>query len=227
MGRLRLRHDPRRRHDGHDDRRLRGARRAGARTPHWISYVSVEDVDAAARAAAANGGRVIEAPHDLPGVGRTARIADPQGAELCLFKNAEGDPADPPATEPPPARASSGASCTPATPARALSFYEKVLGFTHRRWTWARPGPTTSCPGTASAAAASRASCRAARLRTGSPTSRSRIPTRRSRGRGSGAAKVHFGPEDIPGIGRFAVLEDPTGAVLAVMKAVPRSAKEA
>jgi predicted enzyme related to lactoylglutathione lyase len=28
-------------------------------------------------------------------------------------------------------------------------------------------------------------------------------------------------PEDIPGIGRFSVLEDPTGAVLAVMKPLP------
>src|SRR5437660_5304920 len=63
-------------------------------TSHWISYVSVEDVDATAKAAAANGGRVVEAPYDIPGVGRTARIADPQGAELSPFKNAMGDPAD-------------------------------------------------------------------------------------------------------------------------------------
>src|SRR5438445_4342668 len=61
---------------------------------HWISYVSVEDVDATAKAAAANGGKVIEAPYDVPGVGRTARIADPQGAGLSPFQNAMGDPAD-------------------------------------------------------------------------------------------------------------------------------------
>src|SRR5262249_2019250 len=57
---------------------------------HWIACVSVEDVDAAAKAAVASGGKVVDAPSDLPGVGRRARIADPQGAELCLFKNAEG-----------------------------------------------------------------------------------------------------------------------------------------
>lgn len=34
-------------------------------------------------------------------------------------------------------------------------------------------------------------------------------------------ARIRSGPEDIPGIGRFAVLEDPTGAVLAVMKPQP------
>src|SRR5206468_12320427 len=67
---------------------------------HWIAYVSVEDVDAAAKAAAANGGKVVEAPSEISGVGRSARIADPQGAEICLFKNASGDPADAPSTPP-------------------------------------------------------------------------------------------------------------------------------
>src|SRR5258706_10724334 len=61
---------------------------------HWISYVSVEDVDAAAKVAVANGGKVIEPPSNIPTVGRRARIADPQGAEICLFKSATGDPAD-------------------------------------------------------------------------------------------------------------------------------------
>jgi predicted enzyme related to lactoylglutathione lyase len=35
-------------------------------------------------------------------------------------------------------------------------------------------------------------------------------------------ARVLVGPEDIPGIGRFGVLEDPTGAALAIMKPLPR-----
>jgi predicted enzyme related to lactoylglutathione lyase len=34
-------------------------------------------------------------------------------------------------------------------------------------------------------------------------------------------ARIPVAPEDIPGIGRFSVLEDPTGAVLAVMKPLP------
>ncbi|HKE14730.1 MAG TPA: hypothetical protein VKB80_07695 [Kofleriaceae bacterium] len=34
-------------------------------------------------------------------------------------------------------------------------------------------------------------------------------------------AAILVGPEDIPGIGRFGVLEDPTGAVLAIMKPLP------
>src|SRR4051812_27811913 len=59
-----------------------------ARQPsHWISYVSVEDVDASARSAAASGGRIVDPPVDAPQVGRMARIADPEGAELCLFRS--------------------------------------------------------------------------------------------------------------------------------------------
>ncbi|HET9235574.1 MAG TPA: VOC family protein [Candidatus Eisenbacteria bacterium] len=36
--------------------------------------------------------------------------------------------------------------------------------------------------------------------------------------------KAHVEPMDIPGLGRFGVLEDPTGAALAVMKAIPPNA---
>src|SRR5262249_13191797 len=57
------------------------APRTDGQSSHWIAYVSVEDVDAAAKAALANGGKVVEAPPEIPGVGRSARIADPQGAE--------------------------------------------------------------------------------------------------------------------------------------------------
>jgi predicted enzyme related to lactoylglutathione lyase len=35
-------------------------------------------------------------------------------------------------------------------------------------------------------------------------------------------AKLFVEPEDIPDVGRFAVFQDPTGAVLAIMKPLPR-----
>ena len=92
---------------------------------HWISYCSVEDVDAAAKAATANGGKVVDPPYDATGVGRMARIADPQGAEICLFKNADGDAPD--------AQATAGRffwnELHTTKPEQALAFYEKVLGF--------------------------------------------------------------------------------------------------
>ena len=35
-------------------------------------------------------------------------------------------------------------------------------------------------------------------------------------------AKIPMSPEDIPGVGRFGVMVDPTGAILAIIKPLPR-----
>src|SRR5262249_11258277 len=100
-----------------------------ARQPsHWISYVSVEDVDAAVKAGAAKGGKGIDAPYEIPGVGRTARLADPQGAENCPVKSATGDPADEAASQ---GRFFWNELHTTDT-ANALAFYENVVGFSSR-----------------------------------------------------------------------------------------------
>lgn len=60
--------------------------------PHWMSYVSVDDVDAAAARASEAGGTVAVGPMDIPNVGRFAVVGDPDHAYLSLFKSAEGDP---------------------------------------------------------------------------------------------------------------------------------------
>jgi predicted enzyme related to lactoylglutathione lyase len=52
----------------------------GVTTPHWLSYVRVSDVDKAANAAKAAGGRVINGPMEVPGGDWIAQIIDPQGA---------------------------------------------------------------------------------------------------------------------------------------------------
>ncbi len=58
---------------------------AGAR-PGWLGYVAVEDVDATAAQIKAAGGVIHHAPSDIPGVGRFAVAADPQGAMFALFR---------------------------------------------------------------------------------------------------------------------------------------------
>jgi predicted enzyme related to lactoylglutathione lyase len=73
------------------------ARAAGA-PPMWMGYVAVDDVDAGAEKAKALGGRVDVPPQDIPGVGRFAIVADPQGASLALYRSAnpaQDQPADP------------------------------------------------------------------------------------------------------------------------------------
>ena len=54
----------------------------------WGCYVTVDDVDAVALRATELGGKVIDAPRDNSGVGRSAVIADPQGATLNLITDA-------------------------------------------------------------------------------------------------------------------------------------------
>lgn len=191
--------------------------------PRWISYVSVEDVDAAARTAEANGGRILDAPHDLSGAGRVARIVDPQGAELRLFKKEGGDPRDGSVAELPAPRRFFWCELHTTDPEHALSFYEKVLGVTHKTMDMGpagtyhvlehggvgRGGLTSHLQGAAphwlpyvAVEDPDATLARASKL----------------------GGKVCVGPQDIPGVGRFGVIEDPTGAVLAVMKALPPQA---
>jgi predicted enzyme related to lactoylglutathione lyase len=184
---------------------------------HWLSCVSVEDVDAAANAATANGGKLVEAPSDIPGVGRRARIADPQGAELYLFKHAMGDPPDAPA---PPGGFFWNELHT-TDPTKALAFYEKVVGFSHRSMDMGPGGMYHIL----SKGGADRGGV-TSHLSAGVPphwlpyVSVDDTDATLARAKKLGAT-IPIGPEDIPGIGRFGILEDPTGALLAIMKPIP------
>lgn len=100
----------------------------GGAVPAWTGYVAVHDVDADAERAKALGGTVCMPPTDIPGVGRFAVVADPQGAVFALFQGTPGE-------EPPPPPA-------PGTPGQigwhelhtgelnaALGFYQALFGW--------------------------------------------------------------------------------------------------
>jgi len=59
---------------------------AAGMKPGWVSYIGVDDVDAAASKVRSLGGKIYVAPADIPNVGRFAVAADPQGAMFNLFK---------------------------------------------------------------------------------------------------------------------------------------------
>jgi predicted enzyme related to lactoylglutathione lyase len=59
--------------------------------PHWEVYLNVADADATAERAAELGGQVLQAPWDVPGVGRLAILKDPQGAVFGLMQNPPDD----------------------------------------------------------------------------------------------------------------------------------------
>ena len=95
-------------------------------TPHWSSYVAVEDVDALAPKVLDLGGEVLAHPFDVMQAGRMTALRDPTGATLHLWQAREqigaGRVNDP--------------GCmvwnelaTP-DPARARDFFAELLGWT-------------------------------------------------------------------------------------------------
>jgi uncharacterized protein len=70
------------------------ARRTGA-PPNWLPYVSVPNVDATVRQAAALGAKTHVAPRDIPDMGRFAVLLDPQGAAFAVYQFPSGAPAAP------------------------------------------------------------------------------------------------------------------------------------
>jgi predicted enzyme related to lactoylglutathione lyase len=59
-----------------------------AKPPHWLTYMRVASVDAAAAAAKAAGGRVTQGPMEVPGGSRVAQILDPQGGAFAVHEPA-------------------------------------------------------------------------------------------------------------------------------------------
>jgi predicted enzyme related to lactoylglutathione lyase len=59
----------------------------GEKAPsHWLPYFAVASVDDTAKKAATIGGKTYVPPTDIPGTGRFAVLADPQGATFALIK---------------------------------------------------------------------------------------------------------------------------------------------
>src|SRR5256714_12195041 len=62
--------------------------------PTWLGYILVADVDRSVASIEQEGGKTYMPPFDIPGVGRVAMVADPQGAPFYVMKPLppEGDP---------------------------------------------------------------------------------------------------------------------------------------
>jgi predicted enzyme related to lactoylglutathione lyase len=65
----------------------------GAPPPHWLSHIRVERLDDTIEKATRAGGRVVAGPFEMGEVGRIAIIADPQGAYVSAYEPATDGPA--------------------------------------------------------------------------------------------------------------------------------------
>ena len=125
---------------------MRADQQAAGVPPHWLSYVTVADVDDVADRAAELGGTVLAEPFDVLDAGRMAPIADPQGAQLALWqpgRNIGATLVNAP-----------GSLCwndlfTPA-PEEAGGFYGALFGWTIERIEGAEPAYYTIRNGAAS-----------------------------------------------------------------------------
>lgn len=93
----------------------------------WFSYIGVEDVDASAKKVKLLGGAVDIEPTDIPGVGRFAFCADPQGANFYLMRG-NGDEASKAFAPIQPGHFSWNELITTDQQA-ALDFYSKLFGW--------------------------------------------------------------------------------------------------
>jgi predicted enzyme related to lactoylglutathione lyase len=195
--------------------------KAGPNVPsHWLPYIAVEDVDKASAKVKELGGKVINAPMDIPNVGRFAVVADPQGAAFALHKHATPYPDEP---DVPPVGSFCWEELMTNDPEGAAKFYSALFGYTVES---VDMGPSGTY----------RLLKRGDRQTGGIMKMPPMVPvphwmayiavkevdasTRNAKELG---AKVVVPPTDIPNIGRFSAIDDPTGAGLALFTGAPKS----
>lgn len=187
---------------------------------HWTCYVGVPDTDEAIRKAEAHGGKVLEPAMDTPW-GRMATLEDPGGALIKIIAMPEGSPVA--EDKWPPAQ---GTFCwfelMVPDPEAVKPFYQDIAGWSPpdsmdmgemgTYWMFKRGGqqvaglmarpphvPVSNWTPYVAVDDVDAATVRAEEL----------------------GATVMVPPQDVPGTGRFSILQDPVGAVIALFTAEP------
>lgn len=181
----------------------------GGAPAHWVGHVVVDDADAAAKRAEAAGGTIL-ASMDMPEVGKFAIIRDPQGAVISAF-TPKGD-----------APVSEGAFAWDELHTSDLEgakrFYGEVFGWTanesdmggmtyvlFRAGDTDRAGAMTQMPGENAPP----------NWLTYATADDVDAKTKQAKELGG---NVIMEPMDIPNIGRFSIIADPTGAVFGLFQ---------
>ena len=184
----------------------------------WVSHLSVDDVDQRCAAALAAGARPLMPPRDFGQVGRGAAVVDPTGAAVNLWRGNGDDPAD---TETVPVGGWFWNELSTPDAPKALAFYESVFGFSHDSMDM---GPGGLYHVLKSADGKMRAGLMQSPAPEVPPMWLPYVKVADCDASAAQAAalggQVMMAPADIPNVGRFAVICDPLGAALALMKPV-------
>jgi predicted enzyme related to lactoylglutathione lyase len=99
--------------------------------PHWIPYISTDNVDDGVKQIVSLGGQVLFGPDDIPGdIGRFALVADPQGALFNYFKPGMDGTVN--ETQPKPGEIAWRELLT-SDPDAAAEFYQALFGWSARK----------------------------------------------------------------------------------------------
>lgn len=186
---------------------------------HWISYVSVEDVDAAVKRATGMGGTAAVPTMDIPNVGRFAVVGDPGGAFISPFKSAHPHPEE---TDAPPAP---GTFCWEELmthdPDTSVRFYGELFGWTTKTMPIGDGEYTLFCRGPKETAGCMKMPPEAgdAPAHWVSYVAVEDVDATAAKATELGG-KIFVEPRDIPDKGRFSIAADPTGAMFAFYKSV-------
>jgi|SRR6185437_10614878 len=100
-----------------------GADAHGASSAHWLGYVGTSNLEGTIASAQRLGGRIVKGASDIPGGGRYAVLADPQGATFGVYTpsatGSSGQPAD----------AFAWHELRTSDHAAALRFYRELFGW--------------------------------------------------------------------------------------------------
>ncbi|NNE09753.1 MAG: VOC family protein [Gemmatimonadetes bacterium] len=188
---------------------------------HWIAYVGVGDVDAAIKAAVKTGGKVGVEPMDMPGVGRFGVISGPEGAWISPFKH-ETAPADDAPEKMPPFNTFHWLELVSNDIDASLECYANVFGWKGLAMDMGEMGMYHVMQ----ADGVNRAGMMAIPPDAQGPSQW--VPyvgiedvddvTARVEKLGG---TVYAPPADVPGVGRFSVVADATGATLGLLQPAP------
>jgi uncharacterized protein len=185
--------------------------------PHWNVYVTVEDAEQAAKQAEASGGTIVAPAFDVMDFGRMAVIADPTGAIFSVWEPKANIGAQV-LREP---NTISWTELATSDPDKAGPFYAEVFGYTLTPF-----GPddsyTVFTKGEAQIAGMMKVPAEqmppnwAVYFRADDPDE----VTKKVKAAGG---QAYLEPQDMPEVGRIAVLADPQGAAFGVIKDVTQN----
>jgi uncharacterized protein len=197
-----------------------GYRKAAASAPtHWICFISVPNVDASFNAIKAAGCRTMQSPTDY-GPGRIAAAEDPTGAAFAMWKGVEGDRPD----EPSRIGDWHWTELWTTDDRKAVEFYRGLFDYGVDSMNMPGGGAyhvlTMGGVPRAGVTKAARPDSRSLWLPYVSVQDCDAIMGKAV----SLGAKQLMEPMDMPQVGRFAIMSDPVGAAIGVIKVAPRAA---